>query len=81
MEKMAERIEQAQEAVNHARDELRKNCGTDFVTVVFKNGFITMPKEEFDKMPKTKKKKLLKEAEVVSCLDKSTETWKGGKYK
>lgn len=32
----------------------------EFVTMEFKNGFVTMPVEDFNKLPKSKKNRLMK---------------------
>lgn len=60
MENINERITKEQEDVNRIRRKEGKKPVTDFKTIQFKHGFVTMSAEEFSKLPKTKAKKLMK---------------------
>lgn len=60
MENINDRIAKAQADVNRHREAEGRKPVADFVTIQFKHGFVTMPVEEFHKLPKTKAKKLMK---------------------
>lgn len=66
MEQMAEKIKKAQENINRQRVDQGILPTEEFVTAEYRNGFITMPVENFNGLPKYKKKKILKGA--MTCL-------------
>lgn len=60
MEQMAERIKQAQEDINRRRARAGIPPAADFVTFEYRNGFVTVLAQVYDRLPKYKKNKLSK---------------------